>query len=278
MATTQPDDRLAGIADELYAVPPPGFVAARNARVAELSADRALAAQVAALRKPAPAAWVVNLLLRARREQLEELLELGGALRDAHATLDRAAITRLAQERRERVTALTATGAALAAEAGGTTTRAVLDAVAATLDAGLADAEAAAAIRTGRLLRSLETIGLEPVDLAEAVAVPEAGSRAAERRARPAPTRPRAIDDSDAELARARRRANDAVARAEHDAAATSRELEELEGRLREARRALAAAERETALLERTRDAATEAQQRARAALDTARSRRRELG
>ncbi|WP_395640708.1 hypothetical protein [Pseudolysinimonas sp.] len=271
-------DPLAEVADDLYGVPPAGFIAARSARMKESGVDRALAARMKDLRKPAPAAWVVNLLVRERRDDLEQLLDVGGELRDAQTALDRGEITRLGRERRTLVAALTRTGGDLAAAAGQKVAPAVLDAVAATLDAGLADPEAAAAIRTGRLLRPLETIGFEPVDVAEAVAVPEAGSRAAEKRTAPPRPRPRAVDDADAELDRARTRADAVVARAEADARAAADELGDLEERVREARRALATAEREAEFLTQKRDAATEAHENARAALDTARRRRRDLG
>jgi hypothetical protein len=270
-------DRLADVADELYGVPPDTFIAERTARVKELAGDKALAARVKELRKPTPAAWVVNLLARDRRDELEQLLALGGELRAAQAALDRDDITRLAKERRTAVAALAREGARLAVDAGQKATPAVVDAVAATLDAGLADSEAAEAIRTGRLVRALESIGFEPVDLAEAVAVPEAGSRAAQKRVPDRP-RPRAIDDSDAELVRARTRADAVVARAEQDAAEAADELGTLEDRLRDARKALAAAEREADSLERQRESADAALEKARTVLDTARARRRELG
>lgn len=271
------EDRLADIADDLYGVPPAEFIAHRTARGKELAGDKPFAARVKELRKPAPAAWVINLLVRARRAEVDDLLALGSELRAAQAALDRDEITRLAKERRALVTALAREGAQLALEAGQKVPPGVVDAVAATLDAGLADPEAADAIRSGRLLRPLQTIGFEPVDLAEAVAVPESGSRAAQKRA-PERPRPRAIDDSDAELRRARTRADAAVARAEQDAAEAADEFGDLEARLRGARRALAAAEREAEALERQRDTAGRAHEKARAALDIARTRRRELG
>ena len=278
MAEAAAGDGLAEVADDLYAIPPAAFIAARTVRAKELAGDKGLAARVKELRRPAPAAWMVNLLVRERRDDLEQLLDLGADLRAAQEALDRAAITRLATERRALVTALARAAGALAAESGHPATPAVVDLVAATLDAGLADPEAATAIRTGRLLRPLQTIGFEPVDLAEAVAVPEAGSRAAEKRGAPERPRPRAVDDSDAELLRARERADAAVARAETAAGAAADELGDLEHRLRDARTALAAAEREAASLALKRDAATEAHEKARAALDTARTKRRALG
>lgn len=270
-------DRLAGIADELYGVPPTGFIAARDARVRELAGDSALAAQVKSLRKPAPAAWVVNLIVRTRHDDLERFLALGDAVRAAQESFDREAITRLTAQRRDLVTALARDGAQLARDAGQQVPAGAVDAVAATLDAGLADAEAADAIRSGRLLRGLQAIGFEPVDLAEAVALPEAGSRAARKRA-PERPRPRAIDDSDAELRRARDRADAVVARAEQEATAAARELNRLEGRVREARKALAAAEREADTLEHQREDADRALGSAREALDVAKARRSDLG
>jgi hypothetical protein len=270
-------DRLADIADDLYGVPPADFIAQRDARVKELAGDKALAAQVKLLRKPAPAAWVMNLLARARRNELDDVLALGVDLRAAQDALDRGEMTRLAKERRAVVTALARDGAQLAADAGQKVPPAVLDAVTATLDAGLADPEAADAIRTGRLLRPLQAIGFEPVDLAAAVAVPDAGSRAAQKRA-PERPRPRAIDDSDAELRRARERADAVVARAEQEATEAADEFADLEARLREARKALAAAEREAETLDRQRESAEAALEKSRAALDTARARRRDLG
>lgn len=270
-------DRLAGIADELYGVPPAGFVAERDARVRDLAGDAALAAQVKSLRKPAPAAGVVNLIVRARRDDLEQFLALGDAVRTAQESFDREAITRLTAQRRDLVTALARDGAQLARDAGQQVPAGVVDAVAATLDAGLADAEAADAIRSGRLLRGLQAIGFEPVDLAEAVALPEAGSRAARKR-EPERPRPRAIDDGDAELRRARDRADAVVARAEQEATTAARELSRLESRVRAARKALAAAERDAATLERRREDADRALGSARAALDVAKARRADLG
>jgi hypothetical protein len=269
-------DRLADLADGLYGVAPAEFIAARSAVAKDLG-DKALAAHVTKLRKPAPAAWVVNLLVRSRPHDLEQLFGLGAELRAAQAMANREDITRLARERRGRVSALAREGVRLADEAGQRVPPATVDAVAATLDAGLADPEAADAIRTGRLVRPLQTIGFDPVDLAEAIALPEAGSRAARPRVTER-SRPRAIDDSDTELRRARARAESAVARAEQDAADAAQVFASLEVRLREARKALAAAEREAEALERQRDTAGRAHELARTALDTARARRRDLG
>ena len=67
------------IAGELYGVDPDAFVAARTAAVAGAKAagDKALAREVATLRKPTRSAWLLNLLTRTQPERLAVLPELG---------------------------------------------------------------------------------------------------------------------------------------------------------------------------------------------------------
>lgn len=85
MATRKVDD----VAAELYAVKPSAFVAARTAaaRSARDAGDRELAAAIGKLRRPAVAAWAVNLLTRDRENGLTQLLVLGEELREAHQQL-----------------------------------------------------------------------------------------------------------------------------------------------------------------------------------------------
>lgn len=77
------------VADELYGLDPAEFVEARKARVtqARKEGDRELATAIGKMRKPTLVAWVVNNFAREEPEQLEELLELGEALRDAQRHL-----------------------------------------------------------------------------------------------------------------------------------------------------------------------------------------------
>lgn len=189
------DDSLAEVADELYGLLPDEFTAARNARAKKLRLDdRVLAKAVAELRRPSPSAWLVNQLARHRGDQLDELLQLGEQLRAAQADLDAASLTALARERRKVVGALARDAGRLADELGNPVRGPVLDDVAETLQAGMTDASAADAVRSGRLVRALEAIGTE-VDLDGAVAGGAvsggAGAGAAagsgERRAAPAP-------------------------------------------------------------------------------------------
>jgi hypothetical protein len=285
---------LAQVADELYAVPPADFIAARDARVRELRAeDRVLADAVKALRRPAPVAWAVNLL--ARDGDLGDLLTLGERLRAAQDSADRQAITALARERRDLVRELAGRAGELASAAGRDLSQGVLDEVAETLQAAMADPDAAAAVRTGRLLRGLESVGFEPVDLEGAVAVPEGAASA------PRPARrkgPQAVTDPDAELRRARADADatvDDARRAVERAEAGIRELvdraaevdrrreeletevDDLERELRDARRGLAEAERELQRLDRDRGGAERRADQARRALDRAEAQRAKL-
>src|SRR3984957_16831341 len=68
---------------ELYAVIPAEFTAARNAMAIE--ARKAGLADVAAslkeLRKPSAGAWLANLLVRERSDEIQTLLDLGDGLR-----------------------------------------------------------------------------------------------------------------------------------------------------------------------------------------------------
>ena len=58
-------DALTAVADELYDLVPDEFTSARNARAKEAKTDdRELADRITQLKKPSPAAWIVNRLVR----------------------------------------------------------------------------------------------------------------------------------------------------------------------------------------------------------------------
>lgn len=217
---TAPAD-LDAVAAELYALPPDEFTAARNVRANQ--ADRPLAAQIKALRKPTAAAWAVGLL--AREGQLGDALELSAALREAQDDLDAAELNRLGRQRRALVTALAAQAADLAAAKGVTVSASARTEVEKTINAAVMDAAAAAAVMTGRLVRTLEATGLEPVDLTDAVGgsvpgVPDA----------PAPSR------DDLAERRARKAAERELREAERAAGEADRELAKIDAKLAKAR------------------------------------------
>ena len=207
---------LIAIADALYAAPLGDFTPARDARVKELKADKELAAAVKALRKPSVAAWVVNLLVRREADQVAQVLAVGQALRDAQASLDGDELRALTRQRRQLTSAVTSQARSVAAEAGLRITQSVADQVEATLTAAMLDAGAAQAVRSGLLVAALAATGVDAVDVAAAVAVPQAlGFTATPRAAEPSP-RPElhVVPDPEPDE-RARREAEEALAAAE---------------------------------------------------------------
>ena len=199
-------DALTAAADELYALVPEEFTAARNERAKDAKADdRMLGQRIGELRRPSPAAWIVNSLVREHPDAVDELLDLGGDLRDAQAAGDGRALTKIGSERRKLVSGLLQQATRIADAADRSPSRAVLDEVEQTLIAGTVDEAAGEALRTGRLVRGLQAVGFEDVDLDGAVAGEASGGRPAKRRA--AGMRGRARATRRRVRARARRRA-----------------------------------------------------------------------
>ncbi|MFP5317053.1 MAG: hypothetical protein ACLGI2_02030 [Acidimicrobiia bacterium] len=146
---------------DLYGLAPGEFVAARNELVRKLKkeGDKEAAATVAALRRPNAAAWAVNQLVRRRRAELEQLVNLGAALREAQAEAmagaDADELRAAGRARREAVAALADTAAAILAE-DGSSPAAHVNAINATLEAATLDPEAGEAVLGGRLTTELE--------------------------------------------------------------------------------------------------------------------------
>ena len=111
-----PDDPLLSIADELYALPPSDFTAARDALAKEHKADKELAARIKKLKKPGVAAWVVNLLVRREAEQVTQVLEVGAALREAQQGMDAAQLRELTKQRRALTHAVAGRACGVAAD------------------------------------------------------------------------------------------------------------------------------------------------------------------
>jgi DNA repair exonuclease SbcCD ATPase subunit len=155
------------VAERLYAVPPEGFVAARTEAVAAARAagDTGAAREIAKLRKPTVAAWLVNLLAIRRPELVAELAGLAGELRRAQRDLRGEQLRELSAQRRAVVGALVAQARDLARrEASGLDPhRLPLAEVEATLQAALADEEVAARLRAGRLLKAASYAGFGEV-------------------------------------------------------------------------------------------------------------------
>jgi uncharacterized phage infection (PIP) family protein YhgE len=164
---------LLEIADELYALALGDFTPARNAKVKELKGTE-LAARVKSFKKPSLAAWVVNLLVRHETEQVEQVLTVGSALREAQASMSGDELRALTKQRRQLTAAVTTRARGLAREHGQKVTEAVADQVEATLTASMVDEGCGAAVRSGLLVVALSATGVDEVELDRAVALPEA--------------------------------------------------------------------------------------------------------
>ena len=167
--------RLLEIADEFYGLGLPEFTPARDQRAKEVKAeDKDLSARVKALRKPSTAAWVVDLLVRLETEQVEQVLAVGVALREAQASMSADELRTLTRQRRQLTAAVTTTARGLARDHGLKVTEAVADQVQATLTAAMVDEGCARAVRSGLLVAALATTGVDDIDPSGAVALPEA--------------------------------------------------------------------------------------------------------
>jgi hypothetical protein len=198
------------VADELYALPPEDFTAARAAAA---KADKAAAKDINALRKPTVGAWLVNTLARSEPDLLDELLSLGPALARAQSQGQGEQLRQLGDQRRQLVSAVTDRAFAAADRE---PTAALRSEVESTLEAALADPATADAVRTGRLTRGLSYAGFGGVDLEGAVAVGPARSTAHRTAAKPAKAltsagKPTARPDRTKDIAAAEERAQQAA-------------------------------------------------------------------
>lgn len=238
--------RLLVVADGLYALPATEFTRARDSAVVDAKAvDAELAKAVKALRRPTVAAWVVNLFVRRESEQVDQLLDLGAALREAQEALDGEELRALSRQRRQVTAAMTSRAKALAAAEGQRLTPAVSDQVESTLTAALLDEQASTALRSGLLVQPISPAGLGAIELTAAVAVPSAlGFAASPREAEPSaefePERPvlRLVPDPERRT-KERRAAKEALtaadralSRASRAQRAAQRRVDDLEARL----------------------------------------------
>ncbi len=266
------DDTPGGLVEataELYGLDPKDFVPARNELAKRLrkAGDRRLAAEVAKLRRPSPAAWAVNQLARRHRDELEELVRLGEALRAAQdgalAGAQPGDLRQAGRARRDAVSRLVGLADALLEQRGGGAGAHARE-VASTLEGASLDAEAATAVLAGRLSDELEPpSGFGVFDLPGAEPRP-----AAKRATEPEPQSPgRELQEAEDAANEAKRRweersaqaraALDRVAGARRAVDAEEAEIARLESLLADGQRRLRDASRD---VERAEDAATRAE------------------
>ncbi|MBP8534768.1 hypothetical protein [Streptomyces sp. MK37H] len=148
---------LDAVADELYALPPADFTAARDERAkdARTAGDRKLAERIRRLRRPTKAAWASNLLVRRQPDEAEQVLRLGEALRQAHQDLDGGQLRKLATQQRQVIAALAREARDLTTRAGQPIGEGAQREVEETLRAALADPDAGQQWVRGRLTKPL---------------------------------------------------------------------------------------------------------------------------
>ncbi|MET9580435.1 hypothetical protein ABZY30_33620 [Streptomyces massasporeus] len=226
------------VADELYALRPEEFTAARASAMASArtAGDRELAERIRTLRKPSLAAWVSNLLVRSSPGEVEPLLRLGEGLRQAHQDLDGTQLRELSRRQHALIRALSLQARQLAKEAGHPIGESVQREVENTLHAVLADPEAARAWAGGRLAKPLSA----------AVGFPATAEGARPRRPEPPPA-PAPSRPGRKESEQQRRK----LAQAREDAEAAERELRELQDAADAAGREVAEAKQQVDGLQR---------------------------
>jgi len=238
---------LAGVAAELYALAPEDFVASRDQRVkaARGEGDRALAAAISKLPKPTTVAWLLNLLVRDRPDQVRELIALGDALREAQQSLSGPQLRQLSRRRHDVIEAFTGMAVGPAQETGRPVTATLTTQVRETLTAAIADPEAGEALLSGRLTKGLSYVGLGDVG-GDASHEPRPAAAAGGGARKKADKQRARVEAARAEV----QRLEHAVSRAEDEQSAAHRREQEARGeradragRVDELRADLAAAE-----------------------------------
>ncbi|BCN63101.1 hypothetical protein RE9431_15560 [Prescottella equi] len=256
------------VADELYALDPSGFVAARTTRVAEAKAskDREAATAIARLKKPTVVGWAVNLLARELPDEVDAVLALGDALQRAQRRLDAETLRGLTEQRQRLVRSLTTRAQKLVREHGRALNESALREVSQTLHAAMADRELADTVRRGRLLGAATYSGFGPSGLEAVEDRPEShpGNRESEGEGEGGREAERAAERERAQLAAAAARAEaeaaqEALSAAEDELARIRSDVADGERRLQSVRRELAQLEERAEFLTRAEVAAVDA-------------------
>lgn len=253
---------------ELYAVPLEEFVAVRT-RLAK-GADRPVAAEIKALRKPTVTAWLLNQLAREHTDVVATVDDLGRRMRAAQAAADMTALRELRPERDAVLRDCVAAVRDVAEEHGRSLSQAGADEVSATVIAALADVESQAALASGMLVKTLSYSGFGEVDIDDAVATrarlrvvtggDDEGGDDEEGTDAAAPDEhdlaAAALARAEAEHARVTHEAQVRLQTAEAELARATTELQDAEAALAAARERASAARQEARRRGRERDAA----------------------
>lgn len=246
---------LESAADELYAGSREDFTPRRKelAKAARARGDRETAAAIDKLAKPTTSAWLANQLARDDSADVDQVAEVGDALREAHANLAGADLKTLSQKRTKLVATLVEQAAALN---GSPLTESVTRELEEIFTTAVADADVARVLLAGRLTSAKELA-------AAAAAWPTASGEAAPV-ARPKP-KERKKDLSERERAEQAKKLE-----------AARRELDEARAAVKEAEVDRTEEERILAEAQQAADEATEEVRRIYEELDAAETREKE--
>jgi hypothetical protein len=257
-----PEVDLEARIDELYALAPNEFTAARNQLARELrSADRRDdAAGIAKLGRPTLAAWALNQVARGHAADVSRLLDAAEELRRRHGELagpggDPAGLREAAAAERDAREALLDRTSRVLEDHGVSSTTAMSQA-ADTLQAASFDEDVGELLRRGRLVRAERTSGVgAPLAAGSPAPAPKrSGGRQATRLGSELGKQRRLVAAAKRELdkaAKARQRANRRVDEAAEALEGHRAELERRGDALRRAERQLEEAEQERERLER---------------------------
>ena len=144
---------------ELFGAEPEEFLRRRAglAAAARKAGDRDAAKQIAGLRKPTRAAYLINRLARTDPDRVGSLLDLGVELRRAERSVDAAQLRELTARRRRLVEDLA--GRVFDIAGADSPTASIRDEVVSTLNAALADDAVAEHVRDGTLVRGAQWAG-----------------------------------------------------------------------------------------------------------------------
>jgi hypothetical protein len=250
------------VADELYGLPLEDFTAARTRfeKDAKAAGDRSAAVGIHSLAKPTVTAWLANQLVRAHRSELEPLLELGGALRDATQNLDGDQLRELSRQQQKLVYTLVQQARALARAADRSVSEDAVRGLEETLRAALADEQAGRLLLAGHLTDALHSsdfgsgFGAGSDDLADVIPISRKAAVSSRSQSDERPPRDEQRQRAEYALAEAGRALADATAardgararvtEADEAAASAHTRIEELRQQLEKASTAASDADR----------------------------------
>jgi hypothetical protein len=163
---------LSTVTDELYAGELEDFMPHRTAlaKAARDEGDKALAATIGKLRKPSTSAWAINMLVREAPEEVDRLLELGAAFRQAQDDLDGAELRELTRQRQALIAAVVDQVRTNARDLGRPISDAISAEIEQTFRAAMADPDAATAVRGGALTTAISGSGLGSLNISDVAA------------------------------------------------------------------------------------------------------------